>query len=87
MILCGSIFFFTFFYCSLFVDKFWYFGLFYCLAFSTCHGLTYMAGVHHGWLWFPNNAGLVSGIILAGFGFGPFIINFLSTKAINPWGD
>ena len=46
-----------------------------------------MVPVHNGWLWFPKNPGLVSGIILAGFGLGPFVCNFIATHLINPWGD
>ena len=46
-----------------------------------------MVGIHHGWLWFPKNPGLVSGIVIAGFGFGPFILGFVATDIINPWGD
>ena len=43
-----------------------------------------MVPVHHGWLWFPNNPGLVSGIILGGFGFGSLIYDNVLTHMINP---
>lgn len=43
-----------------------------------------MVPVHHGWLWFPNNPGLVSGIILGGFGAGSLIFDNVLTKLINP---
>lgn len=40
--------------------------------------------IYNGWRYFPNNKGLVSGIILAGFGFGPFVFNYVSTALVNP---
>lgn len=40
--------------------------------------------IYNGWRYYPNNKGLVSGIILAGFGFGAFIFNFVSTAIVNP---
>ena len=37
-----------------------------------------------GWEWFPNNKGLVSGLIIGGFGFGAFIFAFVTTAIANP---
>ena len=37
-----------------------------------------------GWEWFPDNKGLVSGIILAGYGFGAFFYGYISTALVNP---
>lgn len=45
------------------------------LAYSLGNGLTYLGPVHHGWLWIPDKPGLVSGIILAGYGFSCLIFN------------
>ena len=53
-------------------------------GFGSMCGMTYMVPVHHGWLWFPERAGLVSGIIIGGFGLGPLIFNNLSLAIINP---
>ena len=36
------------------------------------------------WEYFPHNKGLVSGIIVCGFGFGAFFFNFISTYIVNP---
>lgn len=47
-------------------------------------GLSFYAGMHQGWGWFPDRPGFASGLILAGFGGGGFIFNSLSTKLINP---
>lgn len=43
-----------------------------------------MVPVHHGWLWFPDKPGLVSGIILGGFGVGSLIFDNVLTHLINP---
>ena len=37
-----------------------------------------------GWEWFPNNKGLVSGLVVAGYGFGAFIFGFITTHIANP---
>ena len=42
--------------------------------------------VYSGWLYFPNNKGLVTGIVLCGFGFGAFFFNMISSKVVNPDG-
>ena len=60
------------------------FACLYIVAFSLNNGFVYMVPVHHGWLWFPRNAGLVSGIIIGGFGFGGLIFDNLCTRLINP---
>jgi hypothetical protein len=36
------------------------------------------------WEFFPENRGLVSGIIVAGFGFGSSITGKMSTMIVNP---
>lgn len=36
------------------------------------------------WEWFPENKGLVGGLILSGYGFGAFIFGFISTALVNP---
>ena len=43
-----------------------------------------MVPIHHGWLWFPSSPGLVSGIILGGFGCGGLIFDNVWTHVINP---
>ena len=60
------------------------FAILYCIGFPFNHGMTYMAPVHHGWLWFPKNPGLVSGLILSGFGAGALIFDNVLTHIINP---
>ena len=65
------------------------FEAFLCLfsiGFGICNGLTYMVPMQHGWLWFPNNPGLVSGIIIGGFGIGTFVFSLVCSSLVNPDG-
>ena len=66
--------------------KFWLFFALYAVAFAVNHALTYMAAIHHGWLFFPKSGGLVSGMILAGYGFGALVFDNVSTAIVNPGG-
>lgn len=72
---------------SFMYESFPAFAVFYVIGFSFNQGMAYMVPVHHGWLWWPKNPGLVSGIILGGFGFGGLIFDNLMTAVINPYGD
>ena len=45
-----------------------------------------MVPIHHAWLYFPQHGGLISGIILAGYGFGALIFDNVSTAIVNPGG-
>ena len=67
-----------------FQTDFWLFTSLYVAGFGTTNAMTYMVAVHHGWLWFPNRPGLVSGLIIAGFGFGALIFNNVSRQLVNP---
>ncbi len=60
------------------------FGAMYAFGFGLCNGLTYMVPVHHGWLWYPQRPGLISGIIIGGFGFGALIFDNVATVLVNP---
>jgi hypothetical protein len=56
----------------------------YGIIFPIGIGLTYFIPLMCGWEWMPNNKGLVSGIILCGFGFGSFIFGFVAMAIVNP---
>ena len=53
-------------------------------GFGFCNGLTYMVPMQHGWLWFADKPGLISGFITGGFGLGAFVMNFVCAKVVNP---
>jgi MFS family permease len=57
---------------------------FYAIMFGTGTGLAYTAPMVAGWKWMPNQKGLVSGIILTGFGAGGFFFNLIGTHLVNP---
>ncbi|MBN1586044.1 MAG: OFA family MFS transporter [Candidatus Omnitrophica bacterium] len=49
-------------------------------------GLSYMPSIASGIKWFPEKKGLVTGIIVFGFGFGTAFLSPLITKLINTYG-
>ena len=46
-----------------------------------------MAPIVCGWHYFPKWRGVVSGVIVGGFGFGSFIFSFVSLAVVNPNGE
>ena len=69
-----------------FLGEFVSFAFLYVIGFTVGFGLTYMVPMHHGWLWFPDRPGLVSGIIIGGFGFGALVFSPVATAIVNPDG-
>ena len=69
---------------SSFVTSFWPFLVLFGVGYGICNGLTYMVPMHHGWLWYPDNPGLVSGIVISGFGFGALIFGTVARVIVNP---
>jgi OFA family oxalate/formate antiporter-like MFS transporter len=47
-------------------------------------GMVYWVPVMCAWEWFPERKGMVSGLIIGGYGFGAFIFGFISTAIANP---
>jgi len=50
-------------------------------------GMVYVAPIVCGYRWVPNNKGLVSGVVVGGFGGGAFVFNYIATAIVNPNGD
>lgn len=69
------------------MHNFGVFAALYVLGFGFCNGLSYMIPVHHGWLWFPNRPGLISGLIIGGFGLGSLVFSPIATALVNPEGE
>ena len=60
------------------------FMFFYAICFPFGIGIAYYTPIICGWEFFPKNKGLISGIIIGGFGFGAFIFGFVTTALVNP---
>ena len=66
------------------METWWTFLLFYAVFFPIGVGFVYWPPIICGWEWFPEHKGLVSGLIVGGYGFGAFIFGFITTAIINP---
>ncbi|CDW86897.1 major facilitator superfamily protein [Stylonychia lemnae] len=71
---------------SSYCTNFWAFFVLYAGGFGVCNGFAYVVPVYSGWRYFKDNKGLVTGIVLCGFGFGAFFFNLISTAVVNPKG-
>lgn len=69
-----------------FVRNFYAFTIVYLLMFSLPTGLLYVIPITCAWSYFPHRRGLASGVIVGGFGIGPFIFGFVAKAIINPEG-
>jgi len=67
-----------------YMKTWWGFIAAYCFGYPAGIGMVYWVPIMCGWEWFPNNKGLVSGLIVGGYGFGAFIFGFVSTAIANP---
>ena len=56
----------------------------YAVVFPAGIGMCYWTPIMSVWEWFPDNKGLVTGLIVGGFGFGAFIFGFITTAIANP---
>ena len=66
------------------VKSWWTFVVFYAIFFPAGIGLCYYPPIICGWEWFPNRKGLISGLVVGGYGFGAFLFGFISTAYVNP---
>ena len=46
-------------------------------------GLCFFTNINIGWEWFPDNKGLVGGIMIGGYGMGVFFFGILTTSIAN----
>ena len=56
----------------------------FCIPFGIATGLTYSVPLNIAWMYFPNRIGVISGLIVAGFGLGGLIFGLVSTRYVNP---
>lgn len=59
------------------------FTILFGVSFGICNGISYTIPLKVCWDHYPDRRGLVSGIIIGGFGLGSFIFGFVSTMLIN----
>jgi hypothetical protein len=57
---------------------------YYCVLNGLGSGTCYFVPLVCGWEYFPHKKGIVSGVILAGYGFSSFIFAQVSTALVNP---
>jgi|JI6StandDraft_1071083.scaffolds.fasta_scaffold01900_4 hypothetical protein len=67
-------------YCTTFIP----FALIFGIGGGSIIGFLYMIPVAHCYKYFPKKKGTVSGIIVAGSGFGTFLFSLVAVHAINP---
>lgn len=60
------------------------FVFFYGAMFGFGVGIAYLCPIIAGWEYFPAKKGLVSGLVVGGFGFGSFAFSFISMSIANP---
>ena len=58
----------------------------YCamIIFGVAIGFSYMAVMRNAWLYFPDKKGLISGVILFGYGLSALIFTWVSDSIVNP---
>ena len=58
--------------------------MFYGIIGAAGNGFTYMVPMICGWDYFPERRGLITGIIMAAYGFGSFMYVLIAKAIINP---
>jgi OFA family oxalate/formate antiporter-like MFS transporter len=69
---------------SSYVTNLYAFIILYGVFYGIGVGLTHLVPVIIAWEYFPNNKGMVSGIIFGGHGFGAFVFGLISFAIVNP---
>ncbi|KAL4478658.1 hypothetical protein ABPG74_006893 [Tetrahymena malaccensis] len=71
---------------SSYAEKFYQFAIIYGVINGIAAGSIYFVPIYMGYLHFPNNNGIVSGINTCGFALCSFLFSLLFTKLVNPDG-
>ena len=64
--------------------SYWVFLVTYGVMYGVGAGLAYIGPLYSVIRWFPSHKGLVNGIIVAGYGGGALVFNFVQTEYLNP---
>ena len=60
------------------------FVIFYSVLYPAGIGMVYYVPIVCCWEWFPNRKGLITGLIVGGYGFGAFIFGYITKAIANP---
>ena len=69
---------------SSFTTSLWGFALTFTLTFGLGIGMCYTIVLILGWEHYPERKGMVSGLVVGGFGFGSFMFGFVALAIVNP---
>ena len=62
----------------------WSFVAIYVSGYSVGSGIVYYLTIATAYEWFPNNKGLMNGLIVGSYGLGASLFGFISTAVVNP---
>lgn len=65
-------------------QSFFQFTIIFGVGYGFCNGIAYTVPLKICWDLYPERKGMVSGVIICGFGVGSFIFSFISTMLVNP---
>ena len=65
-------------------QSFFQFPIIFGIGYGFCNGIAYTVPLKICWDIYPEQKGMVSGVIICGFGVGSFIFSFISTMLVNP---
>ena len=65
-------------------QSFFQFTIIFGIGYGFCNGIAYTVPLKICWDIYPEQKGMVSGVIICGFGVGSFIFSFISTMLVNP---
>ena len=67
-----------------FAEELWLFMALYGAFNGIGCGMCYMIPLVCSWEYFPNNQGLITGIVVGSYGFASFVFGLISTAICNP---
>ena len=68
------------------IDDFWTFQIFLTSTLAFGVGISFSCILYKAWIYFPGREGVISGIIIGGFGMGSLVFNLILEESLNPEG-
>lgn len=69
---------------SSFAQAFWQYVIIYGIVFGVISGVLYYIPIYMGYLYFPKKKGIVSGIVLCGYGLASLVFGITFFNLVNP---